>query len=81
MKRVLKPGGELHVCDWGPGTSVAMKVAFLSVRLLDGFAPTRANARGELPAMIARTGFDRVELHRRFATAFGKLTYIRARKS
>lgn len=80
IKRVLKPDGELHVCDWGRPHSLLMRGAFLSVRALDGFEPTRANANGDLPRMLVSEGFSRVQLHAQFATPFGTLAYIRARK-
>lgn len=40
-RRLLEPGGEPHVVDWIEGRTVAMRAAFVSSRLLDGFANTR----------------------------------------
>src|SRR5690242_19115334 len=34
--RVLRPGGELHVADWGKARNGVMRAAFLLVQLLDG---------------------------------------------
>jgi ubiquinone/menaquinone biosynthesis C-methylase UbiE len=46
--RVLKPGGELHVADWGRPTNLLMRGLFLSIRILDGFKNTRDNVSGKL---------------------------------
>jgi len=35
--RVMKPGGEFHICDWGRPSNPISKIASLGVRLLDGF--------------------------------------------
>lgn len=39
--RVLQPGGELHVADWGEAQNRLMRGAFLLVQLLDGFETTQ----------------------------------------
>ncbi|MEA2479074.1 MAG: hypothetical protein QOJ07_996, partial [Thermoleophilaceae bacterium] len=51
VRRVLRPGGELHVADWGRPRGVAMRVAALGIRLLDGAEPTRDNLAGRLPEL------------------------------
>ena len=33
--RALKPGGELHVADWGKSQNILVRSAFLMVQLLD----------------------------------------------
>jgi len=35
--RVLKPGGRLHIADWGKPSSLVQRVLFYVVQLLDGF--------------------------------------------
>lgn len=57
-RRVLRPEGRLVVMDYGRPQDPLMRVAFLSVQLLDGFASTSSNVRGELPSLIAAAGFD-----------------------
>ena len=57
--RVLRPGGRLHVADWGAPRDPAMRLAFLALRTLDGFERTRTHARGELPDMVAVRGLRR----------------------
>lgn len=77
---LLRPGGELHVLDWGRPQDPLMKLAFIPVRLLDGFAPTRDNVRGNLPALLREAGFVDVEETRHARTVYGTLTHIRARR-
>lgn len=78
--RVLTPGGELHVLDWGAPLDLAMRAAFLSVRLLDGFETTRDNAEGRLPQLMVEAGFCDVEVVERRRTVFGTVAFHRARR-
>ncbi len=77
--RVLRPGGELHMADWGKPQSGVMRVAFLAVQLLDGFHTTADNIKGLLPELCAVTGLQDVEETARYATLFGTLSLYRAR--
>ena len=77
---LLRPGGELHVLDWGRPQDPVMALAFLLVRLLDGFAPTRDNARGNLSTILREAGFIDVVETRNSRTLYGTLTHIRARR-
>ena len=78
MFRVLVPGGEVHIADWGQPHGPVMRVAFLGVQLLDGFETTTANVRGLLPMYITRAGFERVEETTRFRTPLGSISLYRA---
>lgn len=78
IHRALKPGGQLHLADWGRAHDPFMRAAFLSVQLLDGFATTRDNVRGLLPDYMARAGFDRVEETTRLRTPLGSISLYRA---
>lgn len=80
LLRVLVPGGELHVADWGPAANVLMRVLFLPVRMLDGLTNTRDNVRGELPRIFETAGFENVGTGRRFATVFGTLALSHGRR-
>ncbi len=79
--RVLRPGGELHVADWGRAANWLMRALFVPVQLLDGFANTRDNVSGGLPAVFADAGFADVRQTQTFATMFGTLALYRAVKS
>ncbi len=47
--RVLAPGGELHISDWGRPSNALMRGLFYIVQLLDGFTTTRDSVDGRLP--------------------------------
>ena len=79
VARVLRPGGELHVADWGPPSDPLMAVAFTGIRLLDGFEPTRDNVRGELPAIIEAAGLSDARERGRLRTIFGTLAFYSAK--
>jgi ubiquinone/menaquinone biosynthesis C-methylase UbiE len=78
MHRVLRPGGHLHIADWGAPQDLAMRCAFLALRVLDGFERTRAHARGELPALVEDAGFRDVECRDRLRTGWGTLELLSA---
>jgi ubiquinone/menaquinone biosynthesis C-methylase UbiE len=78
MRRALVPGGELHVADWGRAHDPLMRVAFLGVQLLDGFATTNDSVRGKLPDYMARARFVDIEETRRFRTPLGSISLYRA---
>jgi len=79
IARVLKPGGELHVADWGRGDPL-MRLAFLTTRLLDGFERTADNARGRLPAIFEGAGLRDVRETARFRTMSGAMVLLSARR-
>ena len=79
--RVLQPGGELHIADWGKPQNLLMRVASLPLRMFDGLETTRDNVKGLLPEMFRNTGFEGVQECARFMTLFGTLSLYKARKS
>lgn len=78
--RVLRPGGELHVADWGQPHNLLMHILAFSVRLGDSFARTADNIEGRLPSLFRDTGFESVAEITRFATLYGTLSLYRARR-
>lgn len=77
-RRVLRPGGQLHVADWGMPRDPVEGLAFLGLRLVDGMGPTRQHATGALPALLRGAGFDGVVTRDRFRTAWGALELLSA---
>ncbi len=78
--RVLRPGGELHLADWGRPANAAMRAAFGLVERLDGYENTRDHAEGRLPQLIEQAGFSDVRTGARFTTIFGTLELFRAQR-
>ncbi len=76
--RVLSPGGELHVADFGKPHNAVMYLISLVFR---HFEEAGDNIRGLLPEMFKKAGFDPVAETGRFMTPFGTLSLYRARKS
>jgi len=80
IARVLRPGGELHVADWGAAPNLLMRSLFLAVQLLDGFENTRENVEGRLPELFAAAGLEGVASRLTLPTVFGALSLYRARR-
>ena len=78
--RVLKPGAELHVADWGFPTNVLMRGLFLSIQLLDGFKNTQDNVSGKLNELFQKAGFTEVAQRKTFSTIFGTMALYSAVK-
>ena len=81
IARVLRPGGELHVADWGAAPNLLMRSLFLAVQLLDGFENTRENVEGRLPEVFSAAGHVEVACTQAIPTLFGSLALYRASKS
>ena len=80
IARVLRPGGQLHVADWGKPAGPGMRALSLSIRLLDGFEPTRDNFSGRLPEIFEEGGLNDVRQTEQLRTAFGTIVLHSARK-
>jgi SAM-dependent methyltransferase len=80
VHRVLRPGGELHIADWGKPANALMWLASLGIGLLDGAERTRANLEGRLPDMMRAAGLVDVAETEDWTTAFGTLALYRARR-
>jgi SAM-dependent methyltransferase len=76
--RTLRPGGWLHVADWGRPVGAVPRAGFTALRLLDGLDGTRDHAAGRLPSMIAAAGFDDPSVWMRLSTAWGMLELLSA---
>lgn len=80
-RRVLKPGGQLYVVDWGRPADPLMRGAFWLLGLVDGREQTRDHAAGRLPQIITGAGFEGVACRARLRTAFGSLEILTARSN
>ncbi|NOX36342.1 MAG: class I SAM-dependent methyltransferase [Calditrichaeota bacterium] len=78
--RVLKPGGELHVADWGKPVNFLMRLLFYSIQLLDGFKTTGDNVKGMLPELMKAVGFQNVVIVDEIPTIFGTMTLYKGKK-
>jgi len=75
--RVLRPGGELHVADFGKPHNALMGLISLIMRRLETASD---NIKGLLPGMVRRAGFEEVEEAARRMTIFGTVCLYRARR-
>jgi ubiquinone/menaquinone biosynthesis C-methylase UbiE len=80
VHRILRPGGRLHLVDWGKPANPVMAWTFRLVRILDGFDVTEDNVQGRLPALLRAAGFENVEVRGRMNTVFGTLEFLSAGK-
>ncbi|AXS81680.1 MULTISPECIES: class I SAM-dependent methyltransferase [Marinobacter] len=78
--RVLKPGAELHVADWGRASNILMRGLFLFVQLLDGFKNTQDNVSGKLVTLFEQAGFVDVTQRQTFSTIYGTMALYSAVK-
>lgn len=78
--RVLKPGAELHVADWGRPTNALMRGLFIFIQLLDGFKNTQDNVSGKLIALFEQAGFIEVAQRQTFSTVYGTMVLYSAVK-
>lgn len=75
--RVLRPGGELHVLDFGPPQNAPAWLISLIFRRLER---TADNIAGRLPGMFRQAGFSAVEQTEQYMTILGTLALYRGRK-
>ena len=80
IKRVLKPGGEFHIADWGKPSSYFMRLSSRLIQLLDGFETTADNFNGLIPQLMEQAGFGKIEETNHFNTLFGTIRLHRSCK-
>lgn len=76
--RILKPGAELHVADWGRPSNLLMRGLFLFEQMFDGFENTQDNVSGQLITLFQESGLIQVSEEQTFDTLFGTLALYRA---
>lgn len=77
---LLRPGGTMHIADWGKPANAAMRLLFYSVQTLGGISDTSDNVEARLPNFLRDAGFCDVNETHRHATVFGSLSFYRAVK-
>jgi ubiquinone/menaquinone biosynthesis C-methylase UbiE len=75
--RVLRPGGILHIADWGRPADPFAVAGFSMLQLFDGREGTRDHRTGRLPAIVEAAGFGRVARTNQLRTIFGTLEIYR----
>jgi len=76
MYRILKPGGELHVADFGkPRNSLMTLIA----RIMRNFEEMDDNIQGLLPHIVYAANFEHIETTE-LMTIFGTVSLFRAKK-
>ena len=78
--RVLRPGGELHVADWGEPRSLPAKLGAVAIRKFDGDEPTRDNLAGRLPELFEAGGLVDARERDRVAAPLGVVSLYSARR-
>ncbi|GAA4465089.1 hypothetical protein GCM10023189_45240 [Nibrella saemangeumensis] len=78
MHRVLRPGGELALADWGKPANELMRLLFLGLQLFDGFDTTQAHVQGRLPNLLYDNGFKKIFPTGQVNTLFGTLAIFHA---
>lgn len=78
--RVLRPGGALHIADFGRPQNWLMRVALVWIRLSHRRTTISDNVRGALPQFVRGAGFEQVEETARLAGVFGTVCVWQGRK-
>jgi len=81
LLRTLRPGGEVHIIDFEKPQNLFMRIAFLSVQLLDGFETTSDHVKGILPDLLQEAGFEQIRETGKFTTILGTLRSYYAKKT
>jgi ubiquinone/menaquinone biosynthesis C-methylase UbiE len=78
--RVLRPGGRIHIADWGRPQDPLMRLGLFTLAIFDGFDGIRDHAAGRLPGFVEAAGFAEVRRRDRLRTAWGSLELLSATK-
>lgn len=79
--RIIRPGSEIHIADFGKATNLYQKIAFGIFRRMDGEENTSINSKGLLPEFLKEAGFTNVVETQYFNTLFGTIKLISATKN
>lgn len=78
--RVLRPGGEFHLADWGKPANPATWVLYQVVRGFDSWETTADHQKGLLPEFLRATGFVDVAETATYNTALGTMRLYASRQ-
>jgi len=73
--RILKPGGEFHLLDFGKPTSLGMHLISIPIVRMEEAGD---NIRGLLPGMLLQAGLSDITETRHFKTLFGELIHYQS---
>jgi ubiquinone/menaquinone biosynthesis C-methylase UbiE len=74
----LRPGGELHVADYGLQRTRLMRSLFRIVQHIDGYENAQLNADGILPSLMKEAGFAQVKETSVIPTLTGSISLYKA---
>lgn len=77
VRRVLSPGGEFHIADFGPPRGVWSHLLYPLALI---FEEASDNVKGRLPGWLEQAGFGQVEQTAAYGSLVGTLTLLRAHK-
>jgi ubiquinone/menaquinone biosynthesis C-methylase UbiE len=73
--RILKPGGEFHLVDFGKPASLGMRLISIPIARMEEAGD---NIRGLLPDMLHQAGLTNIVETRHFKTLFGELIHYQS---
>jgi ubiquinone/menaquinone biosynthesis C-methylase UbiE len=73
--RILKPGGEFHLLDFGKPTNLGMRLISIPIARMEEAGD---NIRGLLSVMLRQAGFQGMIETRHFKTLFGELIHYQS---
>ncbi len=76
LARVLRPGGQLHIADWGRPATPLLRANFFVLQMVDGFEGTRDHAAGRVSRFLREAGFEDLRRYQRLRTVWGTLEVL-----
>lgn len=69
--RILKPGGEIYIADFGKPHGVMMYIVSLIVRHLE---EVKDNVDGRIPGLMEKAGFHQVKEFKQYSSLYGTVS-------
>jgi len=80
VRRVLRPGSQFTIADWGKPSTFLVRLTFYLVQLLDGFKTTNSNVKGKIPMFLTNCSMVSVSELARIPTVLGSISIYSAKK-